>query len=124
MLAQMWYALNRRGPRPNNAYPFVVQFVQAPGGVAASVVVIPATGVEGMPFKRLNAWDRRQLGAVERPAGHDHEARPEDIIPIGRHHPTPCCLLPARLFDLRLEAGPLVEVEVPADALGVLKDLG
>ena len=76
-----------------------------------------------MPLELFDTGNRRQLGAVQGPARHDHKARPEDIVAIGGNRPAPVLVVPARLPDLGLEAGPLVQVEVLADALGVLKDL-
>src|SRR5438552_16176655 len=123
VLAQMRHALNRGGPGPDDAYAFVVQFVQAPGGIASGVVVVPTTRVEGMSLERLDSRDRGQLGPVQRPTRHDHKARLEDIVPLSRDRPAPCFLIPARLFDLGLEAGPRVEVEVLPDPLRMRKDL-
>ena len=76
-----------------------------------------------MTLELLDTRNRRQLGPVERPARHDDEARPEDIVAIGGNRPAPFLLVPARIFYLSLEAGPLVQVEVLADPLGVLENL-
>ena len=120
----MRHALNRCRSRPDDAHALVSEFVQAASGVAAGVVVVPPAGVEGMSLELLDPWNRGQLGPVQGPARHDDKARLEDIAAIGGDRPAPCFLIPARLFDLRLEAGLLIEIEVLADPLGVLKDLG
>ena len=51
MLAEMRYALNRRRAGTDDAYALVSQLVQAAGGIAAGIVVIPTAGVEGVPFE-------------------------------------------------------------------------
>src|SRR5437762_4549936 len=119
----MRYALNRSGPGPDNAHAFVLEFVQAAGGIAPSVVIVPATGVEGMPLELLDPRDRGELGPVQGPTRHDHKARFEDIVAIGADRPAPFLIVPAHPFDLRLEAGSLVEVEMLPDPLGMLEDL-
>jgi hypothetical protein len=65
-----------------------------------------------MPLERLDPPDGGQLGPVQRPARHDHKACLEDITAVGRHRPVPGRLVPARRFNLRLEAGLLIEMEV------------
>src|SRR6266705_6346136 len=111
-------ALNRGRPGPDYTHAFVRVFVQAAVGVAAGVAVVPTAGVEGMPLELLDPSDRRELGPVQRPARHDHKTRPEDVAAVRGDVPAPFLLVPVRLFDLRLEAGPLVEVEVLSDPLG------
>src|SRR5690242_4875895 len=76
-----------------------------------------------MAFEFLNARNPWQLGAVERPARHDDTTCPEDVIAISRNCPPLCVLIPACLFDLGLETGLLVEIEVLANPLGMFKDL-
>src|SRR5438445_10934380 len=76
-----------------------------------------------MPFKLLNPRNPRQLGPVQWPTGHDQKACLEDIAAISGDRSAPCLVIPARLFDLGLEAGTLIEVEVLANTLGMLKDL-
>ena len=76
-----------------------------------------------MALELLDPRDRGQLGPVQRPTRHDHKARLEDIAAISGDRPAPRFLIPARLFDLRLETGPLIEIEVLPDPLGVRKDL-
>ena len=68
-----WIAV---APVPMMPDPLVVQFVQTAGGIAAGVVVVPATGVEGMPLELLDPRDRGQLGLVQRPARHDAQSAP------------------------------------------------
>src|SRR5262249_4242401 len=82
-----------------------------------------ATGVEGMTPEVLDPRDRRQLGPVQGSARHDHKARFEDIAAIGGDYPASCFLIPTRILDLRLEASPLVEIEVFAHPLTMRKDL-
>src|SRR5438094_9609560 len=123
VLAQMRHALNRGGPSPDDAYAFVVQFAQVPGGIASGVVVVPTTRVEGMSLERLDSRDRGQLGAVQRPTRHDHKARLEDIVAISRDRPAPCFLISARLFYLGVQAGPPVEAVVIADRLRMRYDV-
>src|SRR5881628_2953773 len=119
----MRHALNRSGPSPNDAHAFVLELMQAAGGVATGVVVVPATRVERMPLELLDPRNCGELGPVQGPTRHDHKARLEDIAAIGADRPAPFLIVPTRLFYLRLEAGSLVEVEVLPDPLGVLKDL-
>src|SRR3984893_11348690 len=120
----MRHALNRGRPGANDSDAFVQKLVQAAGGIAAGVVVVPATGVEGMPLELLDPGDRRELGPVQGPTRHDHEARLEDITSVSADRPAAGFIVPACLFDLRLEAGPPVKVEVLPDPLGVLENLG
>src|SRR5713101_7842089 len=86
-------------------------------------MVIPATGVEGMSLELLNPWNPRQLRLVQWPTRHDHKARLEHIVAIGRDRPASGFLVPARLLDLRLEASLLVEIEMLGDPLGMGEDL-
>src|SRR5713226_8398882 len=120
----MRHALNRGRPGANDSDAFVRKLVQAARGITAGVVVVPATGVEGMPLELLDPGDRGELGPVQGPARHDHKARLEDVTSVSADGPAACLIVPARLFDLRLEAGPLVKVEVLPDPLGVLENLG
>src|SRR5262245_22055778 len=76
-----------------------------------------------MPFELVDPWNPRQLGAVERATRHDDKTRLEDIVPISRDCPPLCFFIPSRFFDLGLETGLLVEIEVLADSLSVFKDL-
>ncbi len=124
MLTQMRYALDRRRASPDDTYSLVLELVQSPSSIPASIVVIPAAGVEGMPFEFFDPRDSRQLGFVQRPARHDHEARLEHIAAIGGYRPTPRLIVPMRLFDSRLEAGLLVKMELFTDPLGMGEDLG
>src|SRR5262245_51970881 len=86
-------------------------------------MVVPTAGVEGMPFKRLDPRNPGQLGLVQWPTRHDHEARLEHIAATGGDGPASCFLTPTGLVDSRLEAGPFVQIELLADPLGVGKDL-
>src|SRR5260370_17570800 len=117
-------ALNRGRPGANDSDAFVRKPVQAARGIAAGVVVVPATGVEGMPLELLDPEDRRELGPVQGPTRHDHKARLEDVTSVSADGPAACFIVPARLFDLRLEAGPPVKVQVLPYTLGVLENLG
>ena len=76
-----------------------------------------------MPFELLDSGNRGQLGAVQRTARHDHEARIEDIAAIGFDRPAPLLVVPSCILNLSLKAGALVEIEVLADALSVREDL-
>src|SRR5258706_15273630 len=111
----MRYALNRRGSRPNDADAFVMEFVQSPSGITTSVVVVPATRMERMPFEIFDPRNPGQLGLVEWPTRHEHKARLKLITAIGDDCPASCFLIPAGLFDFRLEAGAFIQIEVLAD---------
>ena len=122
VLAQMRHGLDRGGSGANDTHALIFEFVHAAGGITAGVVIVPTAGVKGMAFELFDAGNRRQLGPVQGSARHDHKARSEDIVAIGGNRPASVLVVPARLPDLGLEAGPLVEVEVLADPLGVLKN--
>src|SRR5262245_11299209 len=79
--------------------------------------------MEGMACEFLNAGNPWQLGAFERPTRHDDKTRLEDVLAISRNCPALSVFIPARLFDLGLETGLVVEVEVLANPLGMRKDL-
>src|SRR5262245_27405957 len=99
MLAQMRHALNRRGPGPNDTHAPVLELIHAAGRIAAGVVIVPPTRMEGMPLELFDPGDRRELGSVQRPTRHDHKARLEDIIAISSNRPALFLLVPARLFN-------------------------
>src|SRR5262249_51563690 len=88
------------------------------------VVIVPAAGVESVPFEIFDSGNRRQLGPIERTARHDDVARAEPITAVGRDVPSIRLLIPARFFDLSLEAGLGIKIEMLTDAHGVLEYFG
>src|SRR5579863_4756105 len=108
VLAQMRDALDRGRARPDDSHAFVSELMQAAGGIAAGIVIIPAAGVERMPLELLDPRNRRELGPIQRTARHDYVARGENIAAIGFDRPALFLIVPTGLSDLRLEAGPLV----------------
>src|SRR6185437_757787 len=119
----MRHALDRGRAGPDYTHPLVLQFVQAAGGVAARILIVPATRMERMPPEFLDPRDCRELGPIQRTTRHDHIARLEDIAAIRPDRPAPLLIVPARIFDLGLEARPFVKIERPANPLGVCKYL-
>ena len=119
----MRYALDRGSSGSDDTYALVLEFVQASSSITASIVVVPATGVEGVAFEFLDTGNPRQLGLVQWPARHDHKARLEHVAAIGSNRPTPRLIVPTRLLDPGLEAGFLVKMEVLPDPLGMGENL-
>ncbi|MEZ4333183.1 MAG: hypothetical protein R3F35_15590 [Myxococcota bacterium] len=78
-LAEMRDALDRRRPGPDDADALVGEAREPTRRIAAGIGVVPATGVERMPFEDLDAGIARELGAGERVARDDHEARSDRI---------------------------------------------
>ena len=78
--------------------------------------------MEGVSLECLDPRNARQLGLVQRSARHDHEARLEHVAAISGDSPASGLIVPAGLFDSRLEAGLLVEMELLTDALSVGED--
>ena len=59
-------ALNGGGAGSDNPDTFVLELVQASGGVATGIVIIPATGVKSVALVAGNAGNTRQLGPIQR----------------------------------------------------------
>src|ERR1700757_4045282 len=112
MFTKVRDALNRRRTSADDPDPFVVQLGQAARGIAAGVVVIPAARMKGMAFEVLDPGDRGKVGPIERSARHHDESRPEDVVAIGSNRPSRGGFVPSRVSDLRLEAGPIIQIEV------------
>src|SRR5215510_12501213 len=123
MLAEMRHTLDGGGSSANDADPFIVELVQAPGAVSAGIMVIPPTGVKGMPGELLDARDAGQLGTVQWTTAHNHKPCLEDVIAVSRDCPSSRFLVPSRLFDLGLKARAVVKLEMSPDALGMREDL-
>src|SRR5215469_8654959 len=101
----MRYTLNGGGSGSDASHPLVFQFVQTSSGISTGVVIVPAAGVESVPFEFLDPRNSRQFRLVERTARHDHEARRERIAAIGGDGPAGGIIVPTRFLDRRLEAG-------------------
>ena len=123
MRSQMGYALHGGGARADDANALARQAGQVAFGVATGVVVVPAAGVEAVALERVDAGNPRQLGPVQRPVRHHHEARPHGVAAIGFDDPAQRLFVPVQRGDLGLEAGVAVQVVLLADGAGVGEDL-
>src|SRR5579885_211701 len=119
---EMRHALNRRGAGADHGNALVAQLVQISGGIAAGVLVIPSAGVKRVALESIDSGDAGKFGAVERPAGHDHEAGAQAIVTIGRDNPSAFLVAPDHVPDLGLKQGSAVEIELLSDAPGVRQD--
>src|SRR6266436_1372270 len=66
VLAEMRDALDRGRAGPDDADALVPQLVQAAGGIAAGIVIVPAARVEGVSLEFLDPGYGRELGPVKR----------------------------------------------------------
>jgi hypothetical protein len=123
MFAEMRHALDRGRPGADDRDAFVAKLVQVAGRIAAGIVVVPPAGVEAVPLVAVDAGNTGQLWPVERAVRPDDVARLDVVVTACCDQPPVLALEPLQFADLGLEAGVAVEIEGPADALGVLADL-
>ena len=121
--AEIGHALHRGGAGADDADPLVAQAGEVAVGIAAGVVVVPAAGVEGMALEIADARDPGQLGPVQGPIDHDHEAGADPVVAVGVDDPAPGRFVPDHPVDLGLQAGVVVEAVVFGDAAAVGEDL-
>src|SRR5271156_4838149 len=119
----MRYALNGSRAGADNSDFLVAEFVQIPRGIAAGVTVIPAAGVERMPLVIVDTRNPRQLRPVQRPVGHDDEARAHPVVAVGGNDPPALFLAPGDVFDLSLKACIAIQIELFTDTPCVGQDL-
>ena len=120
--AQMRHALHRSRAGADNRDALVGELVQISVGVAARVAVVPAAGVEGVAFIALDAGNAGQLRPVQRPVGHDDEARAHAVAAVGGDDPSAFVLAPGDRLDRRLKARVAIEIELLTDAPRVRED--
>ncbi len=89
---------------------------------AARVIVIPARGVEHVSLEVVNAGDAGQLGYVQQPIGHDHEAGANVVSLPCADPPALQPLVPAQRLHHGVEKRVFIEVVLLRDALGVFAD--
>src|SRR5271156_1539971 len=100
----MRYALNGSRAGADNSDFLVAEFVQIPCGIAAGIAVIPAAGVERMPLVVVDTRNPRQLRPIQRPVGHDDEARAHSVAAVSGDDPPALFFAPGDIFDLSLKA--------------------
>src|ERR1700761_9249398 len=62
--------------------------------VAPGVLIVPATGVEGVAGEALDAGDAGKLRVAEEPGTGNHEARGDPVAAVGRDRPAGERLVP------------------------------
>src|SRR5580704_14090169 len=122
VLSEMRHALNRRRAGANNGDALVAELVEISVGIAARVAVVPAAGVEGVALVALDAGNAGELRPVQRPVGHDDEARAHAVAAIGRDDPSAFLFAPGDRLDRRLEARVAIQIELLTDAPRVRED--
>src|SRR5271154_1262649 len=120
--AQVRHALHGSRAGADNGDALVGELVQISVGIAARVAVVPAAGVESMAFVALDAGNAGQLRPVQRPVGHDDEARAHAVAAVGRDDPAAFVLAPGDRLDRRLKARVAIEIELLTDAPRVRED--
>ena len=118
----MWDALHSAGAGANNTDTLIAKMLKIAVRGTARVVVVPATGMEGVAFKLLDTRYAGEFGAIQRAVGHDDKARAHGIAPIGLDLPAPQVFVPVHTGDLRLQAGVLIQVIVACNVLTVRKN--
>ena len=89
---------------------------------AAGVVVIPATGMEGVPLKIFHARYTGKPWPVSRPCAEANVASPHFITMVGLNQPSFFVLEPAELCHPSLKDRVFVKPEVLPNALRVFID--
>ena len=119
---EMRHALHRRRTGADDADCLAGQLVQPAGTVSARILIIPATGMEGVARKRLDARNTRQFGPVQWAVGHHDILCREAVAMICVHLPAAMILVPVHGRDFRAEQGLVIEAVVPRDPLRMFED--
>ena len=124
VLTEVGHHLHAGGAGAHHGDALVAQVLQVPGRRSAGVVVVPAAGVEDLALEVRDPGHLRQLRLGQCAVGAHEDASAEPVAAVGGDLPSLGLLVPLRVGGAGLEVGLVVEVVVPADALGVLEDLG
>src|SRR6516165_2693578 len=123
VLREIGNALHRGRAGADYRNLLVAKLGEIPGRIAASIVVVPAAGMEGVAFVSVDSRDTWKLGPIERPVRHHDEPRAHRIVAIGCDNPSALVFVPADFLDLSLEAHVAIEIEFLCDSARVLEDL-
>ena len=108
---QLWHHLHSGGSGADDPDAFIGQLVHRFAWSPARVVVVPATGVEGLALESIDPEYPGELGFVQDSSGQHEKAGREPVVTTGRHLPAQRILVPGRTGDFGLEERSRVQVE-------------